>query len=123
MRDEARQWPNLGKHAHLVDLCDHRVQHFALERPEHDGFVLDRIDHEALAGQNQPGTDVVNGGDGYHEPVLTGAGSLHFGVQFLLYRFDQLRAKIARVQENLVLERYLLERRFKGEIDKQSIFL
>ena len=54
---------------HLVDLGDHGVQYFALERSEHDGLVLDGIEYKAAAGLNEAGADSVNSCHGNNESV------------------------------------------------------
>ena len=48
-RDEAAEGADLREKSHLVDLSHHGVQNFTLERPEHDGFVLDWVDHESFS--------------------------------------------------------------------------
>ena len=49
-----------------------------LERSENDGFVLDVVDDQALAGLYEPRADVFDVGHGDHEPILACAGPLYF---------------------------------------------
>lgn len=98
---------NLLNVEYLVDLFDNCVQHLALERPENDGLVLDRIHNESLAGLNDSRTDHIDCGDGNDESVFAGASALHFGVQFLFDRFHQLGSEILGMEEDFVLERDL----------------
>ena len=58
-------------------LCDHGVKHLSLERPEHDGFVLDRVDDETAARLDQAGPDIVDGRHRNDEAILAGTGPLH----------------------------------------------
>lgn len=80
MRNKAGQGTDLSEHAHLVNLLDHRVQHFALEGPEYDGLVFDGVDDEALTRLDNAGADLVYRRDGYHKSVLACAGALHLRV-------------------------------------------
>ena len=74
--DEAGEGPDLREQPHLVDLRHHGVQDLALEGPEDDGLVLDGVEHESLAGLDEPGPHVVDAGDGDDEAVLARAGAL-----------------------------------------------
>lgn len=107
MRNEAGQRADLCKHAHFVDLLDHCVQNFALKWPKDDSFVLDRIHHKSLARLDDTRSDLVYRRHRYHESVLSRAGALHFGVEFLLHGLQQLRAKVTWMKQNLLLQRYL----------------
>lgn len=107
MRNKAGQRTDLCEHAHFVDLLDHRIQHLALERSEDYGLVLNRVHHESLARLDNTGADLVYRRDRYHESVFACAGTLHLGVEFLLHRLQQLRAKVAWMQQDLVFQRYL----------------
>ena len=78
---------------------------YCLERSEDDGFVLDVVDDQPLAGLDQSCADVLNVGDGDHEAVLAGASAFHFAEEFLLDRVHQLGAKVPRVQLDLVVQR------------------
>jgi len=111
MRNEAGKRTDFRKHANFVDLLDHRIQHFALKGPEDDGFVLHGINHESLARLDDSGSDLVYCRDRYHESILSRAGALHLGVELLLHGLQQLRAKVAWMQQDLVLQRYLRWRR------------
>ena len=93
----------------LSYLCDNRIQNFSLERPENDGLVLDRINDKSLSRLNEPGPDVVDGGDGDDEAVFSGARALHLRKQLLFDGFDQLRTKISRVQKNFVVQRNVVK--------------
>ena len=75
-----------------------------LEGSEDDGLVLDGVDDEALAGLDEAGADVVDGGDGDDEAVLARARPLHLREQLLLHRVHQLRAEVARRQHDLVVQ-------------------
>jgi len=111
MRNEAGKRTNFRKHAHFVDLLDHRIQHFALKGPEDYGFVLHRVNHESLARLDDSRSDLVYRRDRYHESILSRAGALHLGVELLFHGLQQLRAKVAWMQQDLVLQRYLRWRR------------
>ena len=75
-----------------------------LEGSEDDGLVLDGVDDEALAGLDEAGADVVDGGDGDHEAVLARARPLHLREELLLHRVHQLRPEVARRQHDLVVQ-------------------
>ena len=44
---------------YLINLSDDRIQYLPFEWPEHDGFILDRVDDETSAGLDHPGSNVV----------------------------------------------------------------
>ena len=75
-----------------------------LEGSEDDGLVLDGVDDEALAGLDEAGADVVDGGDGDDEAVLARARPLHLREELLLHRVHQLRPEVARRQHDLVVQ-------------------
>lgn len=81
--DEARQRPDLGEDADLVDLLHDGIQNLSFERSEDDGLVLHWVHHKTLASLNDTSSDVVDGGDGDHESIFSRASALDFCVQLL----------------------------------------
>lgn len=109
VRDEAGKRADLGEHSDLVDLFDDGVEDLALEGPEHDGLVLDRVHHETLAGLNHARADVIDGRDSNDEAVLARARAFDLCVELLADGIEKLRTKVARMKEDLVLEGDLKE--------------
>lgn len=93
---------------YFVHLRHDRIEHFAFERAEHNRFVLDRVNDEALARLDNAGADAVDRRHCYHETVFSGASALHFGVQLLLDCLHELGPEVLRMQQDLVLQRDLV---------------
>lgn len=90
--------------SYLVDLRDNCVENFTFERPKNDSFVLNWVNHEALARLNETGANVVNCCHSDNKTIFAGARSFNFGVQFLFDGLHELRPKIFRMQQNFVLQ-------------------
>jgi hypothetical protein len=107
MRDETGQGSNFSKHAYFVELCYDGVQNLTFEWSKDDRLVLDRIDDKTLTGLNDAGSDVVDRGDGNNKTIFARTSTLDLVVELLLYSFDELWTKVARVEQDFVLERDL----------------
>jgi len=67
-------------------------------------------------------TDIVDGGDGNDEAILSGASSLYFGEQLLLNCVHQLRPEVPRVQHDLMFQGDVIEHfRRKENVDNQLL--
>lgn len=108
-RDEAAERADLGEDAHLVHLRDDAVEHFALERPEHDRPVLDLVDGESGVVLDEAIADVIDRGDRDHEAVFAGARAFYLGEQLALDGLQQLRSEVSRMQFDFVLQRDVVE--------------
>jgi len=76
-RYEAGEGPDLSEQAHLVHLGHHSVQHLPLERPEHDGLVLDGVEDKTFSGLYEARSNVIDACDCDYEAILPCASPFH----------------------------------------------
>ena len=108
-RDETRQRSDLREEACTVHLSHHSVQYLTFERSEHDGFVFDGIDDEPTSRLYVAGADVVDCGDGDDKSVFTRTSPLDFGEEFLFHRVKEVGPEVARVEKNVMFQRYMVK--------------
>lgn len=103
-RDEARHRSNFCEESNFVDLSDNSIQDFPFKGLENNGLVLNWIKDKASAWLDDTNIDIVDGGDSNYKAILAGAGPIHLGEELLLHHFEQVRAEVVQVQQDLVLQ-------------------
>lgn len=88
VRDEAREWSNLSKHANFVHLFYHSVEHFTFEWSEDDRFVFHRIDDKTLSRLDDARANVVYRCHRDDEAIFSRASAFNFSVEFLSNRVE-----------------------------------